>query len=110
METIREENDEMGSKSERSKKSGADRSGVEPVMGFCSNDQTKEFLHGVPALERAMIESGILPPKYWLEINPDEQTRRLNDPHQIRKLSDMDEHPNGYVEPNVSLQQIPEKY
>jgi polyphosphate kinase 2 len=156
------------------------RAGVEPVMGFCSKEQTKEFLRGVPAIERAMVDSGILLLKYWLEVSPDEQTRRLksriNDPRKIWKLSDMDllsyskwydysrarddmfkasdtswarwfiahtddkkkgrlniishllsqipyepletkdvtlpkrQQPNGYVEPNLSLQHIPEKY
>ena len=70
------------------------RAGVEPVMGFCTPDQTKAFLEQVPAVERAMVESGILLVKYWLEVSPDEQTRRLkgriDDPRKIWKLSDMD--------------------
>ena len=156
------------------------RAGVEPVMEFCSEEETRAFLEQVPAIERAMAESGILVLKYWLEVGPDEQTRRLesriNDPRKIWKLSDMDllsyskwydysrarddmfkasdtawarwyiahtddkkrgrlniishllsqvpyeplEHkgvklpkrqlPEGYVEPNLSLQHIPEKY
>lgn len=70
------------------------RAGVEPVMGFCSEEQSKQFLRQVPAVERAMVDSGILLLKYWLEVSPDEQTRRLegriNDPRKIWKLSDMD--------------------
>ena len=70
------------------------RTGVEPVMGFCSDEQTKRFLEQVPAVERAMVDSGILLLKYWLEVSPDEQTRRLesriNDPRKSWKLSDMD--------------------
>ena len=70
------------------------RAGVEPVMGFCSEEQTKRFLQQVPAVERAMVDSGILLLKYWLEVGPDEQTRRLksriDDPRKIWKLSDMD--------------------
>jgi polyphosphate kinase 2 len=70
------------------------RAGVEPVMGFCTEEQTKKFLEEVPAVERAMVDSGILLLKYWLEVSPDEQTRRLkgriNDPRKIWKLSDMD--------------------
>ena len=70
------------------------RAGVEPVMGFCSDEQTKRFLEQVPAVERAMVDSGILLLKYWLEVSPDEQTRRLesriNDPRKSWKLSDMD--------------------
>ena len=70
------------------------RAGVEPVMGFCTEEQTKRFLEVVPAVERAMVDSGILLLKYWLEVSSDEQTRRLksriNDPRKTWKLSDMD--------------------
>lgn len=70
------------------------RAGVEPVMGFCTPEQSAEFLEMVPALEWQMINSGIILIKYWLEVSPDEQTRRLkgrmNDPRKIWKLSDMD--------------------
>src|SRR5437773_3975951 len=53
------------------------RAGVERVMGFCSEEAAKKFLAVVPAVERAIIESGVILLKYWLEVNPDEQTRRL---------------------------------
>ena len=70
------------------------RAGVEPVMGFCRPDETERFLELVPEVERAMVRSGILLFKYWLEVNADEQTRRLesriHDPRKIWKLSDMD--------------------
>ncbi len=70
------------------------RAGVERVMGFCTPEQTERFLEQVPAVERAMVDSGILLIKYWLEVGPDEQTRRLesriNDPRKIWKLTDMD--------------------
>jgi polyphosphate kinase 2 len=70
------------------------RAGVEPVMGFCTPEQTERFLEQVPAVEKAMVGSGILLLKYWLEVGPDEQTRRLesriNDPRKVWKLSDMD--------------------
>ena len=70
------------------------RAGVEPVMGFCTPEETERFLELVPAVERAMVDSGILLLKYWLEVSPKEQTRRLerriNDPRKIWKLSDMD--------------------
>jgi polyphosphate kinase 2 len=70
------------------------RAGVEPVMGFCTPEQSQRFLDQVPAVEHAMVESGILLFKYWLEVSPHEQTRRLrsriNDPRKIWKLSDMD--------------------
>src|SRR5262245_37374007 len=70
------------------------RAGVEPVMGFCTPQETERFLELVPGVEKAMADNGILLLKYWLEVSPDEQTRRLksriNDPRKIWKLSDMD--------------------
>ena len=70
------------------------RAGVERVMGFCTPEQTERFLEQVPAVEKAMVDSGILLLKYWLEVSPDEQTRRLesriDDPRKFWKLSDMD--------------------
>jgi polyphosphate kinase len=70
------------------------RAGVEPVMGFCTPEQTERFLNLVPLVEKAMVDSGILLIKYWLEVSADEQTRRLksriDDPRKIWKLSDMD--------------------
>jgi polyphosphate kinase 2 len=70
------------------------RAGVERVMGFCTEEQVADFLRVTPALERAIVESGILLIKYWLEVTPEEQTRRLedriDDPRKIWKLSPMD--------------------
>ena len=70
------------------------RAGVERVMGFCSPAQTKRFLDMAPAVERAIIESGTILLKYWLEVSPEEQTRRLeariNDGRKLWKLSPMD--------------------
>src|SRR5689334_5052221 len=70
------------------------RAGVERVMGFCSEEAAKKFLAVVPSVERAIIESGVILLKYWLEVSPDEQTRRLesriDDGRKIWKLSDMD--------------------
>ncbi len=70
------------------------RAGVERVMGFCSEEQTTKFLQAVPAVERAMVDSGIILLKYWLEVSPEEQTLRLesriDDPRKVWKLSDMD--------------------
>ena len=63
------------------------RAGVERVMGFCSDEQARRFLRGVPLVEQAMVESGIILIKYWLEVSPEEQTRRLADRiHDGRKL------------------------
>lgn len=70
------------------------RAGVERVMGFCSEDEAKRFLALVPMAEKSMVESGILLLKYWLELSPDEQTRRLmgriDDGRKTWKLSPMD--------------------
>jgi polyphosphate kinase len=70
------------------------RAGVERVMGFCEKEQVKEFLRVVPPIEKAMIDSGIILIKYWLEVTPEEQTRRLesriDDGRKIWKLTDMD--------------------
>jgi polyphosphate kinase 2 len=70
------------------------RAGVEPVMGFCTPADTERFLGLVPGVEKAMADEGIVLLKYWLEVSPDEQTRRLesriHDPRKIWKLSDMD--------------------
>jgi polyphosphate kinase 2 len=70
------------------------RAGVERVMGFCTPAETEHFLEQVPAVEKAMVDSGIILLKYWLEVGPDEQTRRIesriHDPRKVWKLSDMD--------------------
>ncbi len=70
------------------------RAGVEPVMGFCTPEQSQAFLAQVPGVERAMVESGIVLLKYWLEVSMDEQSKRLkdrvDDPRKTWKLSDMD--------------------
>jgi polyphosphate kinase len=70
------------------------RAGVERVMGFCTEDQAKHFLEMIPGVEKVIVESGVILLKYWLEVSPKEQTRRLegriDDGRKIWKLSDMD--------------------
>ncbi|WP_374439160.1 polyphosphate kinase 2 [Pseudomonas panipatensis] len=70
------------------------RAGVERVMGFCSEEQALKFLSVAPLFERMMVDSGIILIKYWLEVSPEEQRRRLedriNDGRKIWKLSPMD--------------------
>lgn len=70
------------------------RAGVERVMGFCPEERVKRFLEVVPHFEKIMLESGIILLKYWLEVSPEEQTRRLtariDDGRKIWKLSPMD--------------------
>src|SRR5688500_6417036 len=69
------------------------RAGVERVLGFCTEEQAKGFLQLAPQVEKAMVDSGILLLKYWMEVSPDEQTRRLesriDDGRKIWKLSPM---------------------
>ncbi len=70
------------------------RAGVERVMGFCTEQQVKNFLAVTPAFEKLMVDSGIILLKYWLEVSPEEQTRRLegriDDGRKTWKLSPMD--------------------
>jgi polyphosphate kinase 2 len=70
------------------------RAGVERVMGFCTDEQAKRFLAATPLVEKAIVDSGIILLKYWLEVSADEQTKRLeeriNDGRKIWKLSPMD--------------------
>jgi len=70
------------------------RAGVERVMGFCTDEQAQQFLKMVPLFEQLVIKSGIILLKYWLEVSPEEQTRRLKarigDGRKTWKLSPMD--------------------
>jgi polyphosphate kinase 2 len=70
------------------------RAGVERVMGFCTEEQAEGFLQAVPPVEKAIVDSGVLLLKYWLEVSEDEQTRRLEDRiedgRKLWKLSPMD--------------------
>jgi polyphosphate kinase 2 len=70
------------------------RAGVERVMGFCSEEAVKRFLEMAPAFEKVIVDDGTILLKYWLEVSPEEQTRRLeariDDGRKIWKLSDMD--------------------
>jgi len=70
------------------------RAGVERVMGFTEPKKVEQFLRVVPQVEKAIVESGIILVKYWLEVSPDEQTRRLKarieDGRKIWKLTPMD--------------------
>lgn len=63
-------------------------------MGFCTEDQAKSFLQIVPSVEKAIVDSGTILLKYWLEVGQEEQTRRMEeritDLRKIWKLSPMD--------------------
>jgi polyphosphate kinase 2 len=70
------------------------RAGVEYVLGFCTPKQRDRFLQVVPGFERALLESGIILLKYWLEVSNEEQARRfqarIEDPLRQWKLSKTD--------------------
>jgi polyphosphate kinase 2 len=70
------------------------RAGVETVMGFCSEAQSRRFLELCPEIEGYMVEGGIILIKFWLEVSDAEQKRRfearIDDPLRQWKLSPMD--------------------
>ena len=70
------------------------RAGVEWVMGYCTKQEYKEFLHTCPEFERMLIRSGIRLIKYWFSVSDEEQEQRflsrLDDPTKRWKLSPMD--------------------
>ncbi len=70
------------------------RAGVEKVMGFCSRLEYLEFMRQTPALERMLVDSGIMLFKYWFSVSQDEQHRRFmaraNSPLKKWKLSPID--------------------
>ena len=67
---------------------------VEPVMGFCTQEQYEEFLRSCPDFERMLIRDGIILIKYWFSVSDEEQERRFQarntDPLRRWKLSPMD--------------------
>ena len=71
------------------------RGGVEPVMGFCTQEEHKEFLHEVPEFEKMLINSEIKIFKFYFSVSKDEQEKRFhkrrNDPLKQYKLSPVDE-------------------
>ena len=70
------------------------RAGVERVMGFCDEKTVKRFMEMAPMVEHAIVDSGITLLKYWLDVSPEEQTRRLRsrieDGRKVWKLTPMD--------------------
>jgi polyphosphate kinase 2 len=70
------------------------RAGVEHVMGFCTEDEYREFLRTCPEFERMLIRSGIILIKYWFSVSDEEQERRfkarIEDRTKRWKLSPMD--------------------
>ena len=70
------------------------RAGVERVMGFCTEDEYREFLRSCPEFERMLVRSGIILVKYWFSVSDEEQERRFqaraSDTMRRWKLSPMD--------------------
>ena len=70
------------------------RAGVEPVMGFCTPQQTLDFLAQAPVFERLLVDDGILLLKYWLTVDQAQQearfAERASDPLKRWKLSPID--------------------
>jgi len=70
------------------------RAGVERVMGFCTDEEYKEFMRSCPEFERMLVRSGILLIKYWFSVSDDVQELRfqgrIKDPTKRWKLSPMD--------------------
>lgn len=70
------------------------RAGVEPVMGFCSEEEHKEFLHEVGEYERMLVNSGIILFKFYFSVSKNEQSKRFKerktDPLKQFKLSPVD--------------------
>jgi polyphosphate kinase 2 len=75
------------------------RAGVEPVMGFCTQEEHKEFLHEVPEFEKMLINSDINIFKFYFSVSKDEQKKRFDkrrtDPLKQYKLSPVDEKSQG---------------
>jgi polyphosphate kinase 2 len=70
------------------------RAGVEHVLGYCTPDEYRRFLHQCPIFERLLVEDGITLVKYWFSVSDEEQERRfrsrLEDPMRRWKLSPTD--------------------
>jgi polyphosphate kinase 2 len=75
------------------------RAGVERVMGFCTPDEHRRFLHQCPIFERMLVDDGVILIKYWFSVSDDEQERRfrsrIDDPLKRWKLSPIDVQARG---------------
>ena len=75
------------------------RAGVEPVMGFCTQEEHKEFLHEVPEFEKMLVNSDIKIFKFYFSVSKSEQKKRFDkrrtDPLKQYKLSPVDEKSQG---------------
>lgn len=70
------------------------RAVVEPVMGFCSDEEHQSFMKEVPAFEKMLVDSGVILLKYWIHVSAEEQELRFQDratdPRKRWKLSPID--------------------
>jgi polyphosphate kinase len=70
------------------------RAGVERVMGFCTDEEYRDFLHSCTLFEKMLIRSGMILIKYWFSVNDEEQEKRfqerMHNPIKRWKLSPMD--------------------
>jgi len=87
------------------------RAGVERVMGFCTEQEYREFLGSCPDFERMLVRSGLILIKYWFSVSEEEQERRfqdrLKDPAKRWKLSPMDlESRSRWVEYSVAKDEM----
>ena len=70
------------------------RAGVEPVMGFCTQEEHKEFLREVPKFETMLVNAGIILFNFYFSVSKEEQAKRFRerktDPLKQFKLSPVD--------------------
>ncbi|MEX6632611.1 polyphosphate kinase 2 [Hyphococcus lacteus] len=70
------------------------RAVVEPVMGFCTQDEHEQFMREVPNFEKMLVDSGMIVIKFWIHVSAEEQEKRFqdraNDPRKRWKLSPID--------------------
>ena len=72
------------------------RAGVEPVLGFCSHEEHREFLHEVPLFEKMLVNAGIMLVKFYFSVSKEEEARRFKEratnPLKQYKLSPIDKY------------------
>ena len=86
------------------------RAGVEPVMGFCTQDEHKKFLKEVPLFEEMLVNSGILMFKFYFSVSKEEQKKRFEsrktDPLKQYKLSPVDEKSQSEIAKDLGVSQM----
>ena len=86
------------------------RAGVERVMGFCTPDQTQDFLNAAPEFERHLVDDGMLFFKYWLccdqEVQEKRFENRLHNPMKRWKLSPIDINSRAHYEDYTEAREL----